>query len=493
MDDLSQQQHHNGCGEPFDNTAKSPEKSGGDFVAADVDEEGFVASKSPVTSNTCLGRLIHRVKEVTNRMVPPGGHVSNIFNFASGTLGIGIVSMASGFHGTGICLSAILMSICGALIVFSFYLIGETVERSGYRYDSWELAARNLLFRGADYVVSAIMMFFQFGTMTSYVIGVHQLIEPFLKDDSVSPFLRSPNGRRLLTATVWFFGMFCLCIPRRVASLRYFSIVGVCLVIYFVFAVVARSAVSGLPHVHEMRLFASGLDAVNGLSLFIFAFLSHGLALRMAREAYTSHNARRIRAVGAAAARLEKPFSTGRMLAIDSACSVALVGVLYFVVGFFGYAYVGPTIRGSIFQYFDVRSDTMMCVAYIGILLKICVAYALSNQACRLPIYYIARRSVDTVPFWQHFIVTCCVCTLTLILGLFIPDISIVFNLLGSICGGTLAFLLPVYFVCYIGGWTVKNVGLFRIAMSALNLIAGVVAIVFGTAATIEQTVKTYG
>lgn len=456
----------------FDSDAGQAAKMGlgGSPVDGQVPADSLSSdSTASAPSSGCLGGFAAKVKGFSQRVVPPGGHLSNIFNMASNTLGIGIVSMPSGFNTTGIGLAAILMVVCAVMIIFSFYLIGVTCQRSPFR--SWESACRGILFRGADYCVAAVMIFFQFGTMTGYVIAVHDLLLPFINDESVDPFLRSGNGRRLLTATVWFFGMLLLSLPRRVASLRYFSIIGVTMVIYFVFAVVAHSSMSGLPHVGEMKMFASGIDAVNGLTLFIFAFLGHGLCFRLFDE---------------------MPAPSARHLAIDGCGSVTLVGSLYFIVGFFGYAEFGLSMSGSIFQYYQVRSDAMMCVAYIGILLKICVAYALSGQACRLPIYYILGRNIDSSPYWLHFLITIPVCVCSLIVGLFVPDINIVFNLLGSVCGGVLAFLLPSFFVMYIGRWTLQRVGWFRLSMTYLNIIAGVVAIVFGTAVTIQGIVQDY-
>lgn len=69
---------------------------------------------------------------------------------------------------------------------------------------------------------------------------------------------------------------------------------------------------------------------------------------------------------------------------------------LYFVVGFFGYAEFGLDISGPILKYYHVRSDPMTLAAYTRIPLKICVAYALSGQACRVSIYYLLRKDIDS-------------------------------------------------------------------------------------------------
>lgn len=81
----------------------------------------------------------------------------------------------------------------------------------------------------------------------------------------------------------------------------------------------------------------------------------------------------------------------------------------------------------------------------------------------------------------------------SLILGLLVPHIDIVLNLLGSICGGVLAFLLPSFLVMYLGGSTLHRVGWVRMGLTYVNIIAGVLAIVFGTAVAIGDMVKRCG
>lgn len=451
-------------GTPVDVAPKNDFAAGGS-LKDDLDAASFPSDQDEHKGGCCSVLL-----SFTEKIVPPGGHFANMFTMASGTLGIGIVSMASGFRTTGLGLAAILLVVCGLLIVFSFYLVGEMCQRSPYR--SWESAARAVLFRGSDYFVAGVLIFFIIGTMIGYVIAVHDLMGGFLNHEAAPAFLLTGNGRRLLTATVWLFGMLCLSIPRNIASLRYFSVIGVVFVVYFVICVVVNSCRNGLPHLNEMEMFSTGMDGVNGFTLFIFAFLAHGLLFRLYTES-------------------SKP--SAKKLAFDGGCSVTLVATLYYITGFFGYADIGPTITGSIFKYYNIYDNPMMFVAYLFLIVKVCIAYALCNQACRLPIFYCLRRDIDQSPFWVSLVITIVINVVALILGLFIPDINIVFNLLGSICGGILAFLFPSFYVMYLGGWTVKKVGWFRVGCTYLTIIAGVVSIVWGTASTIFNMVLTYG
>ncbi|KAG5487947.1 hypothetical protein LSCM1_08262 [Leishmania martiniquensis] len=460
--------HHDGGGDGVSAAvAGMPARSEGEAPPRD---EGSLASRIRAQLSQLGGGAFSRWAAAAERLVPPGGHLSNVFNLASNTLGIGIVSMASGFHATGVCLAVALMVVCAVLVSFSFYLIGVTCERSPYR--SWESACRGILFPGADYIAAGVMLFFQFGTMVGFVTAMCDLLVPFVQSGEAAgisaPDTISASLHRGMTVLVWAVGMLPLCLPRRVASLRFFSIVGVTLVIFFVLAVVVHASMAGLPHVHELKRFSTGIDAVNGLTLFIFAFLGHGLCFRLFDEMRTP---------------------SARHLCIDGCGSIALIGVLYVLVGFFGYAEFGPDIGGSIFKQYHVRSDPMMLAAYIGILLKICVAYALSGQACRLPIYYILKKNLDVCSRELHLSITVPLCASSLALGMLVPDINVVFHLLGSICGGVFAFLMPAYFVMYLGGWTLKRVGWARVGMTYLNIITGVVAVVFGTAMAIRGAI----
>lgn len=437
-----------------------------------TDEEGAISESRHTAAEGRHGGLPmwDRIQMLVHRMIPPGGHLSNIFNISSTTLGIGIVSMAGGFNQTGVVLSVMLMIICGVMISFSYYLLGCACEATPYR--TWETLGRGILGRGWDHFVNAAMIVLNLGVTTSYVIVVGDLIPPFLTQLPEDHFCRTRSGTRLLTATVWLFCMYALTLMRNAASLRYFSFFGVVLVLYFVFAVVIRSSLNGMPHLHDMKLFASGLDAVNGITLFIFSFMGHSLVIRLYDE---------------------MPNPSAKHLAIDGGCSVLIVGIFYFLVGFFGYADIGPTIEDSLFKYYSIHKDVMMMLAYIGMLLKVCVGYALVTQACRISVLFsLHLPHIDVIPYWQLWLVNTVICLVSLMLGLFIPDVSIVFNLLGSLCGGVLAFLLPVYLVFYIGGWTLTKVGWWRWGMSYLNLVTGVFAVVFGTGVTIQGVAQQY-
>ncbi|KAF8294813.1 amino acid transporter [Trypanosoma cruzi] len=80
-------------------------------------------------------------------------------------------------------------------------------------------------------------------------------------------------------------------------------------------------------------------------------------------------------------------------------------------------------------------------------------------------------------------------CVAALLFGLFIPSINMVFGFIGSFCGGATGFLLPSIFMMYGGNWSLRSVGWAHYTITYALLFAGVIMVVFGTGATIYGVV----
>lgn len=176
--------------------------------------------------------------------------------------------------------------------------------------------------------------------------------------------------------------------------------------------------------------------------------------------------------------------SVKRML-LSATLGILLCFCLYLPAGLFGYLNFGSTVTDSVLSMYNPIRYPLMAVSYAGIMLKICVAFALHLIPSRDAIYYLFKQDVVTMPWWKNCIICAIQSTCALICGLFIPRITTVFGLLGGLCGGCIEFIFPALFMMYAGKFTIKGVGVGHFIGTYVMLLVGVIAVVFGTTAAI--------
>lgn len=405
-----------------------------------------------------------RVRHVLERLVPPGGLIASAFTLGSSTLGAGILGVSAAFNMMGLVTAIIVLVVITALTIVSLWLLARCAQITGCR--TYESAARAIFGKGPDYLVAVFMCLQCLGGGVSYIITLGDLLTPIFDESSVPSFLRTKSGKRLITSMIWLVCILPLCLPKRIDSLRHSSLIGVTMVIFFVICVIVDSG----EHLHDngwrsdVRFFNSGNSVVEGLGTLMFACLVQMNAFQVYFE-------------------MDKP-SPLRM-ARNSTVAMCGCGILYCLTGIFGYARFGPQVTSSILLMYQPRRNHVFWVAYFGIVLKVCVAFALHQLPLRDAIYHFLRWDVYRMPWWKN----CLCCTffafVILIIGLFVPNINIVFGLVGSLCGGFIGYIFPAIMIMYTGNWTLKKIGWLEWSATYLLLITGVIAAVFGTVATI--------
>ncbi|EAN80531.1 amino acid transporter, putative [Trypanosoma brucei brucei TREU927] len=414
----------------------------------------------------CLNTVFDPIKGV----VPSGGMASNVFNLESATLGAGIVMLPSGFLNSGIIIATLMLVYICFTTVYSIRILVITRDKTGFR--SYEEMACGLLGRGADYFTAFLMFVFCFGTCVGYVISVGDLLSPLLNQPSTTGFLRTSMGKNVIVGVVWLVAMLPLSLPKEINSLRYASAVGVFFIVFFVICMIVHAAMNGLKDGigSDIRLVGDGWGILNGFTLFVFAFICQVNCFEVYEE-------------------MKGP--TPRRMTRDSSVAMSMVGLLYFLSGIFGYLDFGNDLEGSVLKLYKPQDDVMMAIGYVGIAIKICGGFAICIQPSRDAIYYVLGwGKTSDVDSWKNLVVSGVLATLALVLGLVLPSIEVVFNFLGSFCGGFLAFILPALYYMYAGNFSLKEVGWFNYAVTYQLLIVGVFAVVFGTALTIYDEVK---
>lgn len=397
-------------------------------------------------------------------IVSHGGTVASVYTLASATLGAGIVAVPAGFMDSGIAVSTALLIAVYGCTVYSIALLGIAKDQTGLR--SYEEMARGLLGRGWDYLAAALMFLFCWGTCVGYVTSTQDLLTPVLADPNSNGFLQSQTGLRVFTSALWFLGMLTLSLPKEINSLRYASTIGVTMVCFLVLCMIIHSAQNGLAHgiPPGLNWTNSGLQAINGLTTYIFAFICQVNVF----EIYTE---------------MTRP--TPRRLTINSMLSMGMVAILYWLAGFFGYCDFGAEVNNtSVLLLYRPREDIIFSVAYIGMVVKLCVGFAICIQPARDALYYCLHMGkTSDVKDWFNWIISGFLATSALLCGLFVPNINIVFSLLGGVCGSFLGFLFPAYFFIYAGGFTYERVGFWHYFGCFILIIGAAVALVFGTVA----------
>ena len=405
-------------------------------------------------------------------IVPYGGLLSTGLNLASSSIGAGIIAMPSAFNASGVVMALIYMVVIALLTIYSYYLLGQVAERTGLR--SYEKIVRTLMGPGADYFLAFCMWVFSFGAEVSYVISLKDVLTAFLEDAHGTPdFFLNIWGQRLLTFIVWLCVMLPLCLPKEINTLRYFSFIAVLFIVFFVICMVVHSARNGLKQ-HprpEIKKFNTGNTAIAGLATFMFSFLSQLNAYECYGELYKPSPIR---------------------LTMGASVGVLIVFILYLFAGLFGYLDFGPKVTGSALKMYNPVKDPLMGVGYGGILLKLCVGFGLHMIPVRQAVYHCVRVDVQNFAWWKNALVCMALAFLALVAGLFIPNINVVFGLVGGFSGGFIGFIYPSLMIMYAGNWTFSSVGWFHYFSTYFLLIVGVIGVVWGTASAIYGEIQSH-
>ncbi|ORC89220.1 putative transmembrane amino acid transporter [Trypanosoma theileri] len=432
------------------------------IVLENLEEEGD--EEEEIVQQECRQKKKNLAQRFLEFLFPPGSMLASAFTLGSSTLGAGILGLPSAFNMTGYILSIMLLVIVTILTIFSLWLLARAAEVSGKR--TYEDVIRTLMGRGPDWLLAFFMCGFCVGGGVGYIISIGNLLTPVFDDPSVPEFLRTKTGNRLITSMIWLVFILPLCLPKQIDSLRHTSMLGVTFIFFFVICIVIDSCryMNKNGFRSDLEMFGVGNGAIEGLSIIMFACLVQINAF----EVY-----------------FEMSHPSPRRMVRDSAIAMSGCGMLYILAGFFGYMRFGKTVTDSILLMYQPRESILFAIAYVGIVFKICVAFALHQLPMRDGIYHVIGWDVYSMPWWKNALFCTFLSFVLLVIGLFVPNINVVFGLVGALCGGFIGFIFPALLVMYCGRWTFSRVGWLEYFATYFLLISGCVAVVFGTGASI--------
>eukprot|EP00980_Cylindrotheca_fusiformis_P008007 scaffold1706_cov116-Cylindrotheca_fusiformis.AAC.10 len=157
---------------------------------------------------------------VTMTSVVDGYHTyipGAVANLCSATLGAGILALPFALYQAGIICGGILLMASGWATSTSIQMIVEACDR--FKISTYEQVVQHVLGRRARKVVEISILVFCLGTAVGYVIAVGDVMERVV--------YLSPSQKRLAMAIVWLCAMLPLSCLRRMQSLQCASGVGI--------------------------------------------------------------------------------------------------------------------------------------------------------------------------------------------------------------------------------------------------------------------------
>lgn len=433
-----------------------------------VSHDSQGVAEVPIQKNSVESypRVLQPLVKLSRTLVPYGSLASNVFSLASVTLGGAIISMPSSFATSGIAMSIIYLVVITWMTVYSMMMMGLAMRMTGAR--NFEESGEMLFGRGWGYFVGGVMWLSCVGTAIAYISAAVSLVTPLLVQSSLtSPFFKTTNGINVVVIILWLFLLVPITIPKRVNTVRYVSVIGVSMVLYFVACIVVHGSITlsneGLRE--DVLWFTTGNTAIYGLSIFVFAYMCQGVAYSVYYEM--------------------QPRQSVGQLTIASAIGMTACMIFYILAGFFGYISFGEDTQSSVLYNFDPIHQPYIMIAYLGMMVKICAAYGMNMIPVRNFQYHCLGWDLDTTPYSKHCVMIIITSAVVLAGGLYIPNINLAFGLVGSLCGGFIGFLFPAFFWMYCGKWSLKTVGVWHYIGTWILIFSGVVAITFGTVSTI--------
>lgn len=393
-----------------------------------------------------------------NFMASGGTMTSSAFNLASATLGAGVLALPHAMSCSGVVLGTLaLLTICFGT-VYSVYILVRLAEITGL--DTIEELTAELIGLAAEKATAVIIVVFCWGVAVMFIVVMGDFTTPVIDLLGLSHVL----GRRTTMVLFWACIMLPLSFVRKIDSLRYASVIGSVATLFLAAALGVQLIMGEKVHrPSNLPLFRVNRESLGALSTFLFSYCCQPVVLKVYSEM--------------------KQSSVKRMTA-SASYSMLCCTVVYILTGFFGTLAFGPHVQPNILTNLGKQLDSPnLYLAYFGMSLAVTMAFPMAIFPTRdsivLALGY--REKVAPCPNWIASGVAGLLAFAALIMGMFVPNIRVLFDLLGGVCGGTLSFLLPGVLALRCEQWGVADVGWFHACMAPAIAAAGVGMCVVGT------------
>jgi amino acid permease len=374
-----------------------------------------------------------------------GVMASLTLNLSNSTLGAGVLGLPYVASQAGVVLAVAMLVGCAVLTDWTLHLLLRCHELTGL--PTYEAIGERCFGRPGSVAVAVGILLINCGAMIAYLVIV---------GDLVAPLISVPNIRYavvILSAVI----AFPLCLVRG-RLLALVSAASVILVVFFVVLVVAQAAEGPVAAAADkpVELAVWSTQVVFVFGIVVFAYSCHTNMVPLAAENKQGN---------------PPPDTSRQELALHAAC--ALCALLYVVVASCGYAHLRSLTPSNYLFFFpkqDVAIAVFRCVLAASLLftLPLCV---MPNVAALADL---TRRP-------HPVIYSGLLLALATLVALFVPQVSVVFSLTGSVASSLTSFILPPVFYARLNNYSFRS----------LRALPYVVCAVFGTLMAVLGVVST--
>jgi len=332
---------------------------------------------------------------------------------------------------------------------------------------SYEKLVRALFGERASILVTFSVILTTFGACTGFLVIIADLLPPIVKL-IVGEEHEWLYARATVALVVSVIGILPLASLKNFNSLRFSSTLAIISVTFTVFVVIFRSS-QHLPLTEEVRsqikYFNINLGVFDALPLISFAFGCHMQLIPIFAELKDNHIPSRPNSV---------------ILCTNLVC----IG-LYSLTGIFGYLQFPTSNIGNILKNYP-GDDALVNVARAVLCFVIVCHYPPSNYCCRAALEYLVCRHKQPSTF-RRLGWTFGIWAGALIVSLAIPEIDVVFGLIGATANSLIVFIFPALFLIFcnskyswdgIKGPLAKLIGFTILGMGVIICIVGTIVIV---------------
>ena len=429
-----------------------------------------------------------------------GSRWGTTFNMCSAILGAGALSLPHAVAAMGVIPAVVLLLFTAVATHYSIILLIHAITASNTK--SFEDLTQQVFGKINGLLVELAIIIFQYGTLVAYTVAIGDILEPLTNLPAIHshvPWLT----RNTIIVLFWAVLMLPLSFVERISSLQFTSLFGVLALVYLVTAVLIHF------------LFDASLDPKHTVGAMSLGHLSEGAvsAAAIIMFAFTCQ-------INVPSVYQELNVKTLHEMSVVSIRAVTLCLLCYLIVGIAGYADFPSSSEGNLLKNYcllePIRSSAasltsedpwsgsggtstgpprVITAAYVAITITIVMAYPVNVYPTRYTLDQMAAHYLAIRPgaqqagrykcLWHSFL-TLAIAGTTLLTALVVPDISIVFSLMGGTASAYVCYIIPAAAAWKLRG-SIPSVGgslLGRIGCLSL-LCFGLVVGILSTATTI--------